>query len=110
MSFATGQDVMNVIESLVRDLLEKLAQKFVATPYNDAHHLTIGTLGEAKRAYAGVPDHLRPFEPRTAPRKFPVYTYNEVMTNFGTDKPDIRDRSKVCACLGPSFHFTPLTD
>lgn len=91
---------MQTIEALVRDLILKVHLKYVATPFNGSHHLTLGIIGEAKRAYAGVPDHLKPYEPRKAPREFPVYTYDEVMAKFGTDKPDLRDRSRVRACSG----------
>lgn len=109
MSFATGEDVRNTIESLVSALITYMSQRYVATPFNGSHHLAFGKLGAAKRAYAGVPDHLRPYELRLAPNKFPVFTYDEVMTKFGTDKPDLRDRSQVCARPCPSFHLTPLT-
>ena len=71
MSFATGQDVMQCVESLIKALWDRTLglQLPVALP---------------EMRYVGLDAKLH------LPGSFPRMTYNDVMSKYGTDKPDLR--------------------
>src|SRR4051812_19598327 len=98
MAFATGNTVMGTVEDLVKNLLSWLRENWTLEPRDgelvpllqtnvcDPHiiHTQLISQGLEFPDLSGEP--------------FPRMSYNDVMTKYGSDKPDLRIPGEVGSC------------
>ncbi|KAI0839224.1 tRNA synthetases class II-domain-containing protein [Hypoxylon sp. FL0890] len=104
MAFATGADVMTLVSQLISNVFAFLRRNFRPMEINGIQHpvrldfdnLTLdednakGPRDEALPESDAEPSDLLDSYPTTSHSLIPKMTYDLAMTDFGTDKPDLR--------------------
>ncbi|KAI0474728.1 tRNA synthetases class II-domain-containing protein [Xylaria cf. heliscus] len=94
VAFASGSEIMSIIEALMWSLHEYLS-KYTFTTINGVRHLT--PLAESAPGSRG----FRLLKPTEVRKPFKVMTYDYAMRRTGTDKPDLRIREPVASMIIP---------
>ncbi|KXJ96137.1 tRNA synthetases class II-domain-containing protein [Microdochium bolleyi] len=110
MSFADDEAVMRSVELIVNDVFTYISSKCTVSVENCAYHITPGS--EPIK-----PENAVNVESRQASEAFcvaqagkdffPRYSYQDVMSKYGSDKPDLRIAEPFASQITRIDHFLP---
>lgn len=98
MAFSTGADVMQTINPLIASLLQHINTHYERTEINGVWHLSRVPGSETTSLQPNLPD-----------MDIRCISYDEVMSKYGTDKPDLRIKSpQASPIIDASSWVTPV--